>query len=264
MLLAALRRVLDTEGALTVAVSGGVDSLTLAAAAAALRPAGATTLCHAQSPAVPSDALGRVQAMAARTGLALRIVDAGEFGDARYRANPVNRCYFCKSNLYATLAAMGGCVASGTNLDDLGDYRPGLEAAREHGVRHPFVEAGLRKADVRALARELGLGALAELPASPCLSSRVRTGLRIEPDALRRIDRIEAALRDEFGAVPLRCRQEPAGLAIELDAGVLDGLGAAGRARVQALVAGQLARDGLAQATVPLRPYRMGSAFVHG
>ena len=101
------------------------------------------------------------------------IVDAGEFADPQYRANPVNRCFFCKANLYRTLGAMSdGIVASGTNCDDLSDYRPGLEAARLHNVRHPYVEAGIAKADVRTLAGELGLPEFAALPASPCLSSR--------------------------------------------------------------------------------------------
>lgn len=263
MLLAGLRAALDTPDELVIAVSGGIDSLTLAAAAATLRPPRTTLLCHAQSPAVPRDALPRVQMIAARTGLPLRVVDAGEFADVDYRANPVNRCYFCKSNLYATLAAMGGSVASGTNLDDLGDYRPGLDAAAEHAVRHPFVEAGMRKADVRALARDLGLGELADLPASPCLSSRVRTGLRIEPEMLRRIDRIEAALRAELGAVPLRCRIEPEGVAIELDPRHLANLNTDARARIQAIVRADLASEGAHQPVIPLRPYRTGSAFIH-
>ena len=113
-------------------------------------------------------------------------IDAGEFADPRYRANPVNRCYFCKHNLYGTIATrFEGTILSGTNTDDLGDFRPGLKAADEHRVRHPFVEAGLAKSDVRALARELRLDDLAELPAAPCLSSRVETGIAVEPVALR-------------------------------------------------------------------------------
>lgn len=254
-----LRTALQGAEALVIAVSGGIDSLTLAAAAAAIRTPGRTQLCHAVSPAVPADALGRVKAMAARTGLPLRLVDAGEFDDPAYRANPVDRCYFCKSRLYARLADMGEAVAAGTNLDDLADYRPGLRAAAENGVRHPFVEAGMDKAAVRALARSLGLGALAELPASPCLASRVRSGLRVEPEALRRIDRIEAALRERLGPVTLRCRQEETGFVLEIDAEVLQRLDAGARDALASL-AGALAQG----APLPLRPYRQGSAFVHG
>ncbi len=258
MLPDALRTALAAPERLVIAVSGGVDSLTLAAAAAEARPIGTFTLCHAQSPAVPAQALARVTELAEQRGLTLRVVDAGEFADPAYRANPVNRCFFCKSNLYGTLSRMGGCVASGTNLDDLGDYRPGLEAAADHDVLHPFVAAGMGKEAVRALARALGLGAVAELPSSPCLASRVRTGIRIEAEALGRIDRIETALRDHLGNVALRCRQDEAGLTIEIEAAALERLSLAEREALAAL-AGRLG----AGADVPLRPYVRGSAFVH-
>ncbi|MFC6643738.1 hypothetical protein [Sulfitobacter profundi] len=165
------------------------------------------TLCHAVSAAVPSAATARVKDFAAAWGLPLKLVDAGEFADPSYRANPVNRCYFCKSNLYGTLARMGPLVAAGTNTDDLSDYRPGLQAAAEHGVLHPFVDAQMSKADVRALARALGLGDLAELPAAPCLASRIETGLRVEPADLAVIDRVETLLRAALGNVTLRCRR---------------------------------------------------------
>ena len=105
-------------------------------------------MLHAVSPAVPPHATARVRAHAERHGWALTVADAGEFDDPRYRANPVDRCYFCKSNLYDRIRSVTeGTVASGTNLDDLGDYRPGLKAAAERGVVHPFVEAGIDKAD---------------------------------------------------------------------------------------------------------------------
>lgn len=244
---------------LVIAVSGGVDSLTLAAAAAEVRGSGATVLCHATSPAVPGDALPRVRDMAVRLALPLTLVDAGEFADPAYRANPVNRCFFCKGHLYAALSRLEGTIAAGTNLDDLGDFRPGLQAAADHGVCHPFVEAGLDKAAVRALARSLGLGTLAELPSSPCLASRVRTGLRIEPATLQRIDRIEAALRRQLGPVTLRCRQDPEGLAVEIEAAALQAMTTHERRTLGAL-AGQIAGvDAL-----PLRPYSQGSAFIHG
>lgn len=270
---ARLEAALGAPGSLTVALSGGVDSLTLSAAAARVRGAQGLELCHAVSPAVPAAATARVRDFARRHGLALKVVDAGEFADPRYRANPVNRCYFCKSNLYGTLARMGTQVAAGTNTDDLADYRPGLHAAREHGVLHPFVSAGMSKADVRALARQLGLGALAELPAAPCLASRVQTGLRVEPGDLRRIDRVESRLRDALGGVTLRFRRERAGWVIELEAQVLEGLDETARAALLALAEGEAgARDehgeageaGEAGAGVTLRPYRRGSAFVHG
>ncbi|MEN8196406.1 MAG: adenine nucleotide alpha hydrolase, partial [Pseudomonadota bacterium] len=122
-----LARLLKEYGEATVAVSGGVDSMTLASFAHRTLGRDGVRMAHAVSPAVPRAATARVQARGAEEGWRLELVDAGEFADERYRANPVDRCYFCKSNLYGMLAAMpGGMVLSGANRDDLGDYRPGL------------------------------------------------------------------------------------------------------------------------------------------
>ncbi len=245
---------------LTIALSGGIDSLTLSAAAAQARGANRVTLCHAVSAAVPAEATTRVRRFAEDRGLTLRLVDAGEFADEAYRANPVNRCYFCKSNLYRTLSRMGPAVAAGTNLDDLSDYRPGLVAAKEHDVLHPFVDARMNKRDVRRLARTLGLGDLADLPAAPCLASRIETGLRVEPEDLRVIDAVETALRDMLGNVTLRCRLLRGGWVVEL---------AADRhARMTEPERAALCRAAAAATPggrpVSLRPYKRGSAFVHG
>ncbi len=253
-------RALATPPELTIALSGGIDSLTLSAAGAQVRGADQVTLCHAISPAVPEAATARVRQFAAERGLILRLTDAGEFGDEAYRANPVNRCYFCKSNLYGTLSKMADVVAAGTNLDDLSDYRPGLIAADEHGVLHPFVTAGMTKQDVRALARTLGLGDLAELPAAPCLASRIETGLRVEPDELRMIDRAEGQLREMLGNVTLRCRRTHTRWVIEIEDGVFGTMSEAQRenasAVVRAITSGEM--------PVILRAYERGSAFVHG
>src|SRR4030095_4933063 len=122
---------------------------------------------------------------AARHGWPLVLLDAGEQDDARYRANPIDRCYYCKTNLYARIAeATSDPIASGTNCDDLDDFRPGLRAATEHRVVHPYVDAGIAKAGVYALAAELGLDDLERLPAQPCLASRVETGIVISADDL--------------------------------------------------------------------------------
>ncbi len=244
----------------SIAVSGGVDSMTLASFAQQVLGAARIRMVHALSPAVPAEATERVRAQAAAESWRLDVVDAGEFADERYRANPVNRCYFCKSNLYMALGRLSdGVVLSGTNTDDLSDYRPGLQAATENNVRHPYVEAGLAKSQVRALARRLGLPELAELPASPCLSSRVETGIRIEPETLRRIDAVESWLRKTVNPDTVRCRVRRSGVVIELDAATLDGLGAAGR---QALIADAGRRVG--DRDVKLAPYAQGSAFVGG
>ncbi len=254
-----LHAALARPASLTIALSGGIDSLTLSAAAAKVRGAAGVTLCHAVSAAVPAAATARVKDFAAAWGLSLKLVDAGEFADPSYRANPVNRCYFCKSNLYGTLARMGPLVAAGTNTDDLSDYRPGLQAATEYGVLHPFVDEQMSKADVRALARALGLGELAELPAAPCLASRIETGLRVEPVDLAVIDRVETLLRAMLGNITLRCRLLRGGWVVELDPRVYEDLSAQKRAAILTQV--RLATDD--GRAVDLRAYSRGSAFVH-
>ena len=151
-------------------------------------------------------------------GWRLGVIDAGELDDPDYLANPVNRCFFCKRDLYGTIRRhTEGPIASGTNLDDLGDFRPGLKAAEQHGVRHPFVECGIDKARVRALARSLALDDLAELPAAPCLSSRIETGIPVTAARLGLVLEAEKLVEQTVGPGTLRCRVLPAGLRIELE-----------------------------------------------
>ena len=254
----ALENVLHGFDSVAVAVSGGVDSMTLAWFAHHHAPQ-RVAVFHAQSPAVPAAATARVRDYAEREGWRLEVIDAGEFSDPEYRANPVDRCFHCKSHLYGSIATHTlARVVSGTNLDDLNDYRPGLIAAREHGVRHPYVEAGIDKAGVRALAHHFNLRELAELPASPCLSSRVETGIRIEASQLVFIDRIETLLRTEFGASIARCRLRRDGPVIELDDAALARIASADgetlRVRLEALCHGR--------GTLQYESYRRGSAFV--
>ena len=263
--LAELRRRLDRIGKAAVAVSGGVDSMTLAVVAGRRLGADAR-MYHAVSPAVPPEATRRVRAYAAREGWRLEVMDAGEFEDARYMANPANRCYFCKTNLYGAMAARArGTLVSGTNVDDLGDFRPGLAAAGEHAVRHPYVEAGLRKDDVRALARSLRLDDLAELPAAPCLSSRVETGIAIDAGDLTAIHQVEVRVRDALSPRSVRCRVRRGAVVVELDRAALDRLDPRidpGAGEVMADEVRAAFGPRLAGRPVRFEPYRMGSAFL--
>ncbi len=258
--LTAVLRTIDRP--LAVAVSGGIDSLTLATLAHRVLPD--TKMFHAVSPAVPGDATARVERLAALQGWRLRVVDAGEFDDDAYLANPVNRCFFCKTNLYGAIGRhTDGQMVSGANLDDLGEYRPGLDAAREHTVRHPYLEATIGKAGVRALAAELGLGDLSELPAAPCLSSRVETGIAIRPEVLRAIHAVERDLARDFPRGTVRCRVRASGIVVELDPATLASLEDTRRARVTAEVE-QLFSGLLPSQNLSFAPYRNGSAFLIG
>ncbi|MDQ2804844.1 MAG: adenine nucleotide alpha hydrolase [Pseudomonadota bacterium] len=259
--LARLRSVLDEFDAVAVAVSGGVDSLTLAAAAHdQLGPR--ARMFHAVSPAVPPDATERTRALAIARGWALEVIDAGEFADPAYRANPANRCFFCKADLYGSIAARTTVpIASGTNLDDLGDWRPGLIAARARGVRHPFVEAEIDKATVRRIATALGLGEVADLPASPCLSSRVETGIAIDPAELAFVHGAEQMIAAELRPRTVRCRVRPGGIVIELDAATLAGLDVERERALRGGLRDLMQRSRISR-PVSFSAYRMGSAFL--
>ena len=246
---------------LAIAVSGGVDSVTLAAFAHRLhaeKRMGPVEMIHAVSPAVPPAATDRVRARAALEGWHLIVIGTGEFEDRRYRENPVNRCYFCKTRLYDRIRGItSATIASGANLDDLGDYRPGLLAASEHEVVHPYIEAGMDKTAVRELARQLRLDEVAELPAQPCLASRVETGIAIDPTDLAFVDLVETRLAPLLspGAV-LRCRVTRGGIAIEVSDDDAD-------KDTLIELAGALCRDH-GRHFVGIRPYRRGSMFVQG
>lgn len=249
---------------LAVAVSGGIDSLTLAAIAG--RQHAQVEMFHAISPAVPPEATVRVRELAAREGWALREIDAGEFGKDAYMSNPVNRCYFCKQSLYSSIGliavATSAQIVSGTNADDLGEYRPGLDAAREYGVRHPFAELGIGKSEIRACARVLGLGEISELPSSPCLSSRIESGIPISAPVLASVHLAEQSVRVMLpSAASVRCRVRGSGIVLEIDEESLASLDALTRERVLAEVA-RVMSETHANTPVSIAPYRVGSAFL--
>jgi uncharacterized protein len=254
---AELETVLAGIGEVAVAVSGGVDSMTLAVVAGR-RLGSRAEMIHAVSPAVPPEATARVEQQARREGWRLAIIDAGEFADPDYLANPANRCFFCKTNLYGTIATRTtATIVSGTNIDDLGDWRPGLRAAEAHGVRHPYVEAGIAKAGVRELARRLALHELAELPAAPCLSSRLATGIAVTTDRLRLVHAVERLITRELAPRTVRCRLFHDGVAIQLDAEGLSRIRGAPAAPLRRAIE-RMAGPG----AVRYEPYRMGSAFL--
>ena len=259
--LARLNAVVEGIGPLAVAVSGGVDSMTLCVVAHRTLQ-GATRMYHAVSPAVPADATERVQRYAERHGWELTLVDAREFEDPVYIANPADRCFYCKTNLYAAIARGAvATLASGTNMDDLSDYRPGLRAAAQHGVRHPYVEAAINKAAVRGLARTLGLDDLAELPAAPCLSSRIETGIVIEAGLLDAVYRSERLVAQALSPRTARCRVRRHTVVLEIDAESLASLDDQTRGSLQGRVAANFAQVGVRR-PVEFEPYRMGSAFL--
>jgi uncharacterized protein len=197
VLLARLEAVIGAWPSAVVAYSGGVDSALVAVVAH--RVLGDRMVAvTAYSPSIPPRERLEAEAFAREAGFPHRAVATEEMANPSYVANPANRCYFCKDELFTKLAgvvAEGGyaVVLDGFNADDRKDYRPGQQAAREHAAESPLAAAGLGKADVRAIARHLGLR-VAEKPAAPCLSSRIPYGTPVTPVALAQIDRGEQVL----------------------------------------------------------------------
>jgi pyridinium-3,5-biscarboxylic acid mononucleotide sulfurtransferase len=208
------------EGAV-VAFSGGADSALVAAMAG--RALGERALAvTAVSASLPPGEIGQARAFANRLGIRHRSVRTNELEREGYLANGPDRCYHCKAELYDVLRGVAleeglQAVLSGANVDDLGDYRPGLTAAAEQGVRHPLVEAGFTKREVREASRSLGLPTW-DKPASACLSSRIPHGVRITVEELSRVGRAERALKAlGFRQVRVRVHGDVARIEVEPD-----------------------------------------------
>ncbi|MGE3242710.1 MAG: ATP-dependent sacrificial sulfur transferase LarE [Pirellulales bacterium] len=189
---------LSSYGSCVVAYTGGVDSAVVAKAAQIALGNHAVAVTGV-SASLAEGELESAAALAREIGIRHLPLNTDELSSAAYTANAPNRCFHCKTELYTQLTSLADSlgvkhVASGTNLDDLGDYRPGLAAAASYGVRQPLVDCGIAKADVRALAAAWQLP-VAEKPASPCLSSRIAYGQSVTPERLRMIDRAEQSIR---------------------------------------------------------------------
>ena len=214
-----LRESIRALGSCVVAYSGGVDSSVVLAIAR--QELGVRALAViGQSATYAGSELALALAQARTLGVEPRVIPTAELDDPRFADNPSNRCYFCKGELYEKLGALArgegwATVLDGTNADDLRDHRPGRKAAAEHAVRSPLAECGLTKADVRALAHELGLPS-ADKPAMPCLSSRFPYGSRITAEQLAQVEAGESWLRAR-GFHDVRLRHHGAVARLELE-----------------------------------------------
>jgi uncharacterized protein len=243
---------------LIVAFSGGVDSAYLGWAATQVL--GASALCvTADSPSYPDRHRQLALRVAREFSLHHEVIRTAELERPEYRANPVNRCYYCKHELYTALSALAeargfSALADGSNADDRSDYRPGRQAAKEFSVRSPLDEAGLTKDDIRALSRRAGLPTWDE-PASACLSSRIPYHSEVTDDKLRMIERAEESLRT-LGFRVCRVRHHDRLARLEIGR---DELPRALEPDVRARIVRELTAIGYQHVTIDLQGYRMGS-----
>jgi uncharacterized protein len=241
-----------------VAYSGGVDSAFLAVTAA--RVLGSRSLSvTADSPSYPERQRNLAIEIARAFNLRHEIIHTDELARPEYRANPANRCYYCKHELYTHLAAIArargfAAIVDGSNADDRGDYRPGRQAAREFGVLSPLDESGLTKPDIRSLARRAGMSTWNE-PASACLSSRIPYHSEVTNEKLRTIEAAERVLRD-LGFRIFRVRHHDTIARLELGR---DEIARALDADVAETIDRELRALGYQHVTIDLRGYRLGS-----
>ena len=242
-----------------VAFSGGVDSAYLAWAATRVLGRERALCITADSPSYPDRHRQLARAVARDFGLRHEIIHTRELERPDYSANPVNRCYYCKQELYTALARIAeergfGAVADGANADDRGDYRPGRQAAREFGVRSPLDDVDLTKADIRELSHRAGLPTWDE-PASACLSSRIPYNSAVTAEKLRMIEHAERVVRD-LGFRVCRVRHHDDLARVEIG---VDELPRALEPRLASRIVAAIQALGYRQVTIDPRGYRMGS-----
>jgi len=262
----ALSSWLRARGRVAIGFSGGVDSAYLAVVARRTLGADNVLAIIGRSASYPAEQWATARRVADAFDVRVLELDTDEMNDPRYAANPANRCYFCKSELWGKLvpaAADRGfsTLIDGTNADDVGGYRPGMQAARENAVASPLAEVGLTKAEIRARSRALGLPTWQQ-PASPCLSSRVPYGTSVTPERLRRIELAERAVRDLGITGDMRVRYHDDVARVELAPGELASW--LDSPRAEALRAA-VAAAGFSRVALDLRGFRSGSLNVlHG